>query len=138
MITIQIPDRLKHVVGSVIFAKLIPLGSPRCNCNQTVFPRNCYISRKSIRLGIKNVIVIVIFRKLIPKKTTIVVCNHFDDEGVPGLSRHFPEMSAKFVYVFPFFFLFFHWKTGKHITNLTPTHFQDDPEKLFMFIVFLP
>ena len=52
---------------SEIFAKFIPLGIPRCNCNQRLFPRNCYISRESIRLGIKNAIVIVIFRKLIPE-----------------------------------------------------------------------
>ena len=54
MITFKIPNRLKNVIVSVIFAKLIPLGIPRCNCNQRVFPRNCYISRKSIRLGIKR------------------------------------------------------------------------------------
>ena len=52
MITIQIPDRFKNEIVSVIFAKLIPLGIPRCNCNQRAFPRNCYISRESIRLGI--------------------------------------------------------------------------------------
>ena len=26
---------------------------------------------------------------------------------------------------------------GKHINNLTPTHFRDNPAKLFMFIGFL-
>ena len=36
------------------FAKWIPLEIPRCNCNQRAFPRNCYISRESIRLGIKK------------------------------------------------------------------------------------
>ena len=39
MITIQIPDRLKNVIVSVIFAKVIPLGVPRCNCNQRGFPQ---------------------------------------------------------------------------------------------------
>ena len=38
MITIEIPDRLKNVVVSVIPAKLIPLGIPRCNCNQRFSP----------------------------------------------------------------------------------------------------
>ena len=37
-----------------MFENLIPLGIPRCNSNQTVLPRNCYISRESIRLGIKK------------------------------------------------------------------------------------
>ena len=27
---------------------------------------------------------------------------------------------------------------GKHINNLTPTHFRDNPAKLFMFIGFFP
>ena len=42
MITIEILDRLKvikNVIVSVIFAKLIPLGIPRCNCNQRRFPQ---------------------------------------------------------------------------------------------------
>ena len=39
MITIKIPDRLKTVIVSVIFAKLIPLGIPRCNCNPEGFPQ---------------------------------------------------------------------------------------------------
>ena len=47
-------DRLKNVIVIVIFAKLIALGIPRCNCNQRVFPRKCYMSRESIRLGIKE------------------------------------------------------------------------------------
>ena len=54
MTTIQIPDRFKNVIVTVIFAKWIPLGIPRCNCNEGVFPRNCYISRVSIWLGIKK------------------------------------------------------------------------------------
>ena len=54
MITIKIPDRLKNVIVSVIFAKWNPLGIPRCNCSPRVLPRNCYISRESIRLGIKK------------------------------------------------------------------------------------
>ena len=54
MITIKIPDRLKNVIVSAIFAQLVPLGIPKCNCNPRVFPRNCYISRELIRLGIKK------------------------------------------------------------------------------------
>ena len=44
----------ENVIVSVIFAKWIPLGIPRCNCNARVFPRNCYISRELIRLGIQR------------------------------------------------------------------------------------
>ena len=54
MITFEIPDRLKNVIVSAISKKLIPRRIPRCNCNQTVFPRKCYISRESIRLGIEK------------------------------------------------------------------------------------
>ena len=36
------------------FYKINSLGIPRCNCNRRAFPRNCYISRESIRLGIKK------------------------------------------------------------------------------------
>ena len=51
---------------------------------------------------------------------------------VPGLSRPFPEISWEFrlcVSLFP-------RKKGKHINNLTPTHFRDNPAKLFMLIDF--
>ena len=80
MITIWILDRLKTVIVSVILAKLIPLRIPSCNCNLRISPRNYYISRESIRPGIKRWIVIVIFRKLIlPNKKA--ACNHFDDKS---------------------------------------------------------
>ena len=51
---------------------------------------------------------------------------------VPGLSWPFPEISWEFclcVSLFP-------QEKGKHINNLTPTHFRDNPAKLFMFIGF--
>ena len=51
---------------------------------------------------------------------------------VPGLSRPFPEISWEFclcVSLFP-------QEKGKHINNLTPTHFQDNSAKLFMLIGF--
>ena len=55
---------------------------------------------------------------------------------VPGLSRDCPGLFLRFpgnfIYVFPFF----PKEKGKHINNLTPTHFRDNPAKLFMFIVF--
>ena len=43
---------------------------------------------------------------------------------VPGLSWPFPEISCEFCLCVP--------EKGKHINNLTPTHFQDDPAKLFV------
>ena len=51
---------------------------------------------------------------------------------VPGLSRPFPEISWEFclcVSLFP-------QEKEKHINNLTPIHFRDNPAKLFMFIGF--
>ena len=61
---------------------------------------------------------------------------------VPGLSRPFPEISWEFclcVSLFLFMCFPFSQEKGKHINNLTPTHFRDNPAKLFMFIgFFLP
>ena len=51
----------------------------------------------------------------------------------PGLSRPFPQISWEFclcVSLFP-------QEKGKHINNLTSTHFRDNPAKLFI-LVFLP
>ena len=51
---------------------------------------------------------------------------------VPGLSRPLPEISWEFclcVSLFP-------GEKGKHINNLTPTQFRDNPAKLLMFIGF--
>ena len=51
---------------------------------------------------------------------------------IPGLSRPLPEISWEFclcVSLFP-------QEKGKHINTLTPTHFRDNPAKLFMFIGF--
>ena len=50
----------------------------------------------------------------------------------PGTLPAFPEISWEFclcVSLFP-------QEKGKHINNLTPTHFRDNPAKLFMFIGF--
>ena len=50
---------------------------------------------------------------------------------VPGLSRDCPEISWEFclcVSLFP-------QEKGKHINNLTPTHFRDNPAKLFIWRV---
>ena len=52
---------------------------------------------------------------------------------VPGLSRHFPEISWEFC----FRVSLFAQEKGNTQTNLTPTHSRDNPEKLFMFIVIL-
>ena len=49
------------------------LGIPGCDRNQRVFSRTCYYSRESIRLGIKNVIVSVIFRQLHRQNTKLHV-----------------------------------------------------------------
>ena len=46
--------QIENVIVSVIDVKVILLGIPRCNCNQRIFPRNYYISRESIRPGIKR------------------------------------------------------------------------------------
>ena len=51
---------------------------------------------------------------------------------VPGLSRPFPEISWEFCLCVSLFAQ----ENGKHINNLTPTHFQDNRAKLFMFIGF--
>ena len=51
---------------------------------------------------------------------------------VPGPSRPFPEISWELglcVSLFP-------QEKGKHINNLTPIHFRDNPAKLFMFFGF--
>ena len=50
---------------------------------------------------------------------------------IPGLSRPFPAISWEFclcVSLFP-------QEKGKHINKLTPTHFRDNPAKLFMFTI---
>ena len=70
MITIQIPDWLKNViVRDVIVIR-------------GVFPRSRYIFQNQFGQGLEDVIVIVIFRQLIPENKK-VACNHFDDEGIP-------------------------------------------------------
>ena len=51
---------------------------------------------------------------------------------VPGLCRPFPEISWEFCLCVSLF----RQEKGKHINNLTPTHFRDNPAKLFMFIGF--
>ena len=73
--------RLENVIVSEIFAKLIPLGIPKCSCNPRVFPRNCYISRESVRLEIKKCNCNCNHQKINSRKTKIVACIHFDDEG---------------------------------------------------------
>ena len=65
--------KIKNVVVSAICATLIPLGIPRCNCNQRIFPRDWYISRESIRLGIKTCNCNCNLQKM---------NNHFDDEVI--------------------------------------------------------
>ena len=51
---------------------------------------------------------------------------------VPGLSRPFPEISWELCLCVSLF----SQEKGKHINNLTLTHFRDNPAKLFMFIGF--
>ena len=75
--------QIKNAIVSAISAKLIPLGILRCNRNQRVFPRNCYISRETIRLGIKNCNCDCNLQKNNSRKRLIVACNHFDDKGKP-------------------------------------------------------
>ena len=51
-----------------------------------------------------------------------------------GLSRPFPEISWEFclcVSLLP-------QERGKHINNLTPTHFRDNPAKCLCLLVFCP
>ena len=72
--------RLKCVIMSVISAKQIPIGSPRCNCSQRVFHRNCCNSGESSRLGLQTCISNCNLQKLhFPKPKD--GCNHFDDKG---------------------------------------------------------
>ena len=82
MITIKTPDRLKIVIVSVIFAKLILLGIPRCNCNQRVFHRNRYIFRESIRLGIQKCNCNCNHQKINSRKQNKLHVINFDDEGI--------------------------------------------------------
>ena len=49
---------------------------------------------------------------------------------VPGLSRPFPEISWEFCLCVSLFLQ----EKWKHINNLTPTHFRDNPARLFMCI----
>ena len=51
---------------------------------------------------------------------------------VPRLSRPFPKISWEFCLCVSFL----PQEKGKHINNLTPTNFRDNPATLFMFIVF--
>ena len=51
---------------------------------------------------------------------------------VPGISRPFPEISWEFCLCVSLSSP----EKGIHINNLTPTHFRDNPAKLFMFIGF--
>ena len=81
MITFHILDRLKYVIASVSYARLVPLGIPRCNCNQRILRWNSYNYRESIQLGVKHVVVIVIFREVIEQNKK-VACNNFDDKGM--------------------------------------------------------
>ena len=60
--------QIKNVIVSVIFAKWIPLGIPNRNCNKRVFPRNCYIFRASIRLGIQKCICNCNHQEINPRK----------------------------------------------------------------------
>ena len=56
-----------------------------------------------------------------------------------GLSRDYPgtvpACSGDFLGILFMCFPFFQEK-GKHINKMTPTHFRDNPAKLFMFIGF--
>ena len=73
MITMQVTDKLKGVIVSVIFAKAIPLGIPRCNCNQRGFPQEMsHLSGESIWQGIQYVIVLVVFKKIVPHNKQIL------------------------------------------------------------------
>ena len=64
------PDRLKNVIVSVIFAKKIFLKfRDVIVIRGFFFPQEVLHSRESIRLGLRNVIVILIIRKLILSKT---------------------------------------------------------------------
>ena len=82
----------------MIFATLIPLGIPRCNCNQRVFPRNCYISRESIRLGIKKCICNCNLQKIPPPSKKL--CNHFDWGRAKGDGPKVMEPNLRFPAVF--------------------------------------
>ena len=74
--------QIENVIACLNFAKLIPLGIPRCNSNQRVFHKNCYIFRESIRLGIKKCNCNCNLKEIHSRKQKIVACNDLDDEGI--------------------------------------------------------
>ena len=77
-IVLFVDIRSSIVTVSESFARLVPLGLPRRNCDQRVFQRNCCNSGESIRPGSKHVIIFVIFRKFCQNKNRWM--QSFDDK----------------------------------------------------------